>query len=70
MSGYTESQLEPETLEHILYLETQSVGPCCDKRGDLWHLCTYHQGYDDGVARMREHLEVVIEVHRRMWEDR
>ena len=41
------------TLENILYVADYSPDACgCEHRGDRWFLCTYHEGYDDGVERM------------------
>ncbi len=41
------------TVENILYVADYSPDACgCEHRGDRWHLCSYHEGYDDGVERM------------------
>lgn len=41
------------TLENILYVADYSDDACgCEHRGDRWFMCTYHEGYDDGVERM------------------
>lgn len=38
---------------HDLTLENILPDACgCEHRGDRWFLCTYHEGYDDGVERM------------------
>lgn len=38
------------TLENILYVADYSPDACgCEHRGDRWFMCTYHEGYDDGV---------------------
>jgi len=41
------------TLENIFYVADYSSDACgCEHRSDRWHLCSYHEGYDDGVERM------------------
>lgn len=49
------------TIENILYVSHYSPdsGCGCEHRGDRWHLCSYHEGYDDGVERMVGILERV-----------
>ena len=38
------------TVENILYVADYSPDACgCEHRGDRWFMCTYHEGYDDGV---------------------
>ena len=38
------------TLENILGVADYSPDACgCEHRGDRWFMCTYHEGYDDGV---------------------
>lgn len=44
------SDLEPETRENIEYMRQQMPTCACHPRGDRWHICDYHEGYDDGVA--------------------
>jgi len=47
------------TVENILYVADYSPNAACgcEHRGDRWFLCSYHDGYDDGVERMVEILE-------------
>lgn len=46
------------TVENILYVADYSPDACgCEHRGDRWFLCSYHEGYDDGVERMVAILE-------------
>lgn len=53
-----ESSLEPETLIDIQRVpETlrQGRGCICEKRKDgRWSICSYHEGFDDGVAAAKE----------------
>ena len=45
------------TLENILYVADYSPDACgCEHRGDRWFMCTYHEGYDDGVVGIMERV--------------
>ena len=45
--------LEPETRADI-QARRQDGRPCeCHPRGQYWYICDWHDGYDDGVVRMK-----------------
>lgn len=43
------SSLEPETVEAV-----EACSACDSDREPLWWVCDYHEGFDVGVAMMRE----------------
>lgn len=50
MAGYSDDQLERETIVDIRW-RTRQGHPCsCENRDDKWYLCTYHEGYDDALS--------------------
>lgn len=51
-----------KSIEHIAS-RTDHGAWCCERKGDRWWLCDYHQGFDDGVeaAVTPEHLDEIEE---------
>ena len=52
---------EPETLRHIKQQPRQgstTLHQCgCERIGNQWRLCQFHQGYDDAIDLMRSKEE-------------
>ena len=50
------------TVENILYVADHSLDACgCEHRGGRWFLCSYHEGYDDGVVTMLDRAADALE---------
>lgn len=46
--------LEPETLAEIV-ASLLSAQPCsCASQGVYWDLCDFHEGFEEGVERLRK----------------
>lgn len=50
-------ELEPETREAIEASMAANWRCCIPLKDGTFSVCDYHEGYDEGVAAMRERLE-------------
>lgn len=50
--------LDALLLESMALQQFDSMRDCfscgCQQRGARWHLCSYHEGYQDGLEAMNE----------------